>query len=246
MTSLDNTHPLSYSALEGIYPRRPVDRLSYMESKSRGKFVFDLGALDETAYQSKLDQNNWLHARLFKHASKVVGIDNSSLVPLEGIQTHSNAIIVNRDIFDLANVVREFGAPDIIVAGELIEHLLNPITFISQIKRVPELSGTELLISTPNACNWHNWLLGLIGRESMHRDHINIYSYKTLRTLFRSCGIELQELTPYHVRFPEMIQNTFGIKKIAVMGTEKIINIAERVAPALSGGWIAHAKLKHS
>ena len=114
---------IAYTALESISLPGSVQRLDYIEKRVLGKRVFDLGARDETALDSKKEKGNWLHARLCAAAAEVVGIDNSDLVPPEGLTTAPNGRIIKADIFDLSPVVREFGTPQVIIVGELIEHL---------------------------------------------------------------------------------------------------------------------------
>jgi len=234
---------LRYDALERIRVPRPVDRLDFIQALARGKKVFDLGALDETAFELKRDTDRWLHARLCASASSVTGIDNSSLVPAEGLATLHGGRIVNADIFDLSGVVERFGKPDLVVAGELLEHLPSTESFLSSLRQSDFLKGAEFVFSTPNACSWHNVLVGLAARESMHQDHLQIYSYKTLRTLFERSGIELQALVPYHVRFDEMISKAGGIRRLGVSGFQKIVNAMEFMTPLLSAGWVGIARL---
>jgi hypothetical protein len=234
---------LAYTALERVRIARPCDRLQLIESHAHGRLVFDLGALDETAYASKQDNDRWLHARLCAVASQVVGIDNSALVPPEGLETAPNGRIINADIFALSDVVASHGTPDLIVAGELIEHLPDTLAFLRSLKGCQDLRGVEFVFSTPNACSWHNTLIGLAGRESTHPDHLQIYSYKTLRTLFARADIALEELAPYGVRFDEMIQSSRGLARLAVRAFQSGTNLLEKAAPMLSAGWIGVARL---
>ena len=44
---------LSYTALEKVTVQKPVDRLDYICQNAKDKYVLDLGALDEMAYQTK-------------------------------------------------------------------------------------------------------------------------------------------------------------------------------------------------
>lgn len=236
-------HSLNYSALESIRAPRPVGRLEYIEGRARGRFVFDLGALDETAFESTKDNSKRLHARLCGTAQRVVGIDNSKLVPQEGLVTCPNGQIIHADIFDLSPVVEKHGRPDLVVAGELIEHLPDTLSFLRSLQRTASLKGVEFVFSTPNACSWHNAIIGLAGRESTHRDHLQIYSYKTLRTLFSRADVELLELIPYKVRADEMIARTSGMVRSSVRGLQAIVNLLEYLTPALSGGWIGVARL---
>lgn len=234
---------LNYTALELVSVPRPRDRLEQIEALAQDKRVFDLGALDETAYASKQDNGRWLHARLCAVARDVLGIDNSALVPPEGLQTRPNGRIVNADIFALSSSVELYGRPDLIVAGELIEHLPDTLAFLRSLKVSPELAGVELVFSTPNACSWHNVAIGLLGRESTHQDHLQIYSYKTLRTLFDRAGIELLSLQPYGARFDEMIERSGGAARVAVKCFQSAINALEWTTPMLSAGWVGVARI---
>lgn len=235
--------PLQYTALEKLAVPRPVDRLDYIADAVAGKLVFDLGALDETAYKLKQGTGRWLHARLCAKATQVVGIDNSAYVPAQGLETAGNGRIINANIFDLDPVIEQFGVPDVVVAGELIEHLPDTGAFLNSLRSVERLRGKTLLVSTPNACSWHNTIIGLLGRESTHQDHLQIYSYKTLRTLFERSGVPLQALVPYHVRFDEMIENSGGLKRLATQTFMGITHVLETAAPVLSAGWIGQARI---
>lgn len=234
---------LDYTALEAVRVPHPVDRLDFMSRQVSGKRVLDLGALDETAIDAKRGTENWLHARLCASASSVVGIDNSSTLPAEGLQTANGGLIIHADIFDLSPVVECYGKPDVVVAGELIEHLPDTEAFLRSLQQNPALKGTDFVFSTPNACCWHNFFIGLAGRESMHQDHLQVYSYKTLRTLFDRSGIELRALIPCHARFHEMIVESRGLKKAGVRGFQSLINGLEFITPMLSAGWIGIARL---
>jgi len=234
---------LTYTALEHVSIPRPVDRLDFLESKVAGKTVFDLGALDETAYAAKQTTSYWLHARLCGAAKSVVGIDNSKLIPDEGLTTGSNGRIIRSNIFELQETIQRYGVPDVIVAGELIEHLPDTSSLLASLKNNQELKGTELLVTTPNACCWHNFLIGLASRESMHKDHLQIYSYKTLRTLFENNGYLVESITPYHARFPEMIQGSNAPSAIGARFFQGAVNILETITPVLSAGWVVQTRI---
>jgi hypothetical protein len=234
---------LKYVALERVRPGRPVDRLTYLSGAVARKSCLDLGALDETAYASKKGSENWLHARLCESAASVIGVDNSPLVPPEGITTHEGGRIERGDITNLAPLLDRFGIPDIIVAGELIEHLADTRSFLESLASNPALTGRTFVFSTPNACCWHNVALGVFGRETMHPDHLQVYSFKTLQTLFARAGMVLEDLRPTYSRYPEMMAESTGPKRIAVRGFQAGINALEYCVPLLSGGWVGTARL---
>jgi 2-polyprenyl-3-methyl-5-hydroxy-6-metoxy-1,4-benzoquinol methylase len=235
---------LKYTPLERIETERPVDRIGHIVDACVGKRVLDLGAMDETAYKSKRGQGVWLHEEIAKKAERVLGVDNSAAVPPGGLQTADNAQITQGDIFALEEfLVRNAFRPEIVVAGELIEHLENPLAFLRALRNCNTLAGARLLISTPNATALHNCLIGLGGRESTHHDHLLILSYKTLTTLLTRAGFEDWQILPYHSNFVEMKLRNAGLRRALVGSGEKVIRIAERAFPLLSFGFLIDATI---
>ncbi len=234
---------LEYSALEKVTVPKPVDRIAYVVAAVRGRRVLDLGALDETAYQAKGNTGTWLHKEMAQVAAKLIGVDNSKLVPAEGLHLFGTSGIYLGDINQLAPVIERHGIPEVIVAGEIIEHLPDTLTCLRNLKRDCASGDPLVIITTPNACSWHNFVLGLVGRESMHKDHLHVYSYKCLNTLFERAGFREWTISPYNARFTEMIQASTGAKRLATVMFQSLINFLERRCPMLSGGWVCEIRL---
>jgi 2-polyprenyl-3-methyl-5-hydroxy-6-metoxy-1,4-benzoquinol methylase len=79
----------------------------------------------------------------------VVGVDSSELVTPTGLQTAPNAIIRRGDITQLASWFEGQDpdyAPDVVVAGEVIEHLANPLAFLRELKSIEKLRGRKLVV----------------------------------------------------------------------------------------------------
>ncbi|MGH1541024.1 MAG: methyltransferase domain-containing protein [Arenicella sp.] len=229
---------LSYTALEKIDVKKPVDRIGYICENAINKYVLDLGALDETAYEHKLNTEYWLHQRIAQQARFVRGVDSSELVTDQGLTPCDNSVIQRGDVYQLQPVIDEHGVPDLIVAGELIEHLPNSLQFLQSLKDIKALQGTRFIFTTPNACSLHNGIIGLFKRESTHIDHLTILSFKTLNTLCQRAGFQSWQCRPYYMKFPEMISKTQGFAHWSTRGFEKAINLGERLFPLLSGGWV--------
>lgn len=237
--SLDATHLPAYTPLEKLDVPRPVDRILYLRAAVAGKRVLDLGALDETAFQAKRGQGTWLHEELSRMAMEVLGVDASPEVPARGLVTGERSRIIRGDIAGLANILSETGFdPEVIVAGELIEHLDNPLAFLRGFRLLPTLHGKRLLVSTPNASALHNVLVGMLGRESTHCDHLCILSYKTLCTLCHRAGFTRWDIIPYYSRFTEMKARNQGLRGWGVAAGEAGINLGEWLCPLLSFGYV--------
>lgn len=235
---------LRYEPFERLHVARPVDRLAYVAKACEGRKVLDLGAMDETAFQGKRGQGTWLHERIAAVATSVVGIDNSEVVPTTGLATGPNARIVRGDVGELELLLGRLGFhPEVVIAGELVEHVPNPLAFLEGLAATPALTGCTLLLTTPNATAAHNVAIGLLSRESTHRDHLFILSYKTLNTLCRRAGLTDFAIVPYRSAFIEMRARHTGTRAAVVAMGEKVVNAVEWVFPLLSFGWIVHARL---
>jgi trans-aconitate methyltransferase len=228
---------LTYQPLEYIKVTRPVSRIDYVVDNCRSKRVLDLGCWDETALYKK-ETPFWLHDRIKKVAKSVIGIDSSPSLPNGGIHL-GNSTILKGSVTD-KQLISKFDI-DVIVAGELIEHLPNTFEFFLLLKEVHP--GKRFLCTTPNATSLSNIILGIFKRESTHQDHLSIYSYKTLNTICKKANVSSYELFPYYVKYSEMRTQSKGYKKLLVQFAEKSINIAETIFPLLSGGFIIDAIL---
>jgi hypothetical protein len=229
--------PLRYTPFERLDVPRPVDRITHIAGICRGRVVLDLGAMDETAFTSKRGRGAWLHEEIARTASRVIGVDASPAVPPEGLVTAENARIEHGDIFNLAEFVARRGiVPDVVVAGELIEHLDNPLAFLRAFRSIPALAGKRLILSTPNATALHNVLIALGNRESTHQDHLLVLSYKTMTTLLSRAGYTAWTITPYRSDFAEMKLRNRGPRHALVVAGETMIRAAEWAFPLLAFG----------
>lgn len=215
---------------------RPVDKLTWLPAACTGKRVLDLGAFDETAHE-KRETGGWMHRRLAATAKEVLGVDAADALPEAGLETSPTSRIVRGDVYRLADLELAWD-PDVIVAGELIEHLPDAVGFLAGIRDDPRLSRAPVIVTTPNACAAHNVLLGLTGRESTHPDHVAIHSYKTLSTVAARAGASAWTLQPYYVRFSEMVARERGVRRAATSAFQVLVNGVERAFPLLSAGWI--------
>jgi len=228
---------LSYTPFERLAIARPVDRLDFISQAVTKKQVLDLGAYDETSFDKK-ESHYWLHGRMAKTASYVYGIDNSAKLPETGLTTSATSRILKGSLFALPELV-PLDTIEIVVAGELIEHLPDTLAFLRYIKSLAALQGKPCLLSTPNAACLSNFCLGLCRMENNDINHLQVYSAKTLHTLFQRAGFRDWQLIPYHEIFPEMIKRSSGWLKVATVIFQRSLHLGEALFPALSGGWLA-------
>lgn len=156
--------------------------------------VLDMGIVDSR--RGKRDTESQLETKtatsLFKQICDqnpdTLGVD----IDAEGIE------ILNRQGFNTRheNVIsmrleRTF---DTIVAGELIEHLPNPGTFLENMSRHLNPGGT-LLITTPNPFySKQAWKIWRHGYPSVHEEHTCWFDPITLTTLCQMSGLRVDKI----------------------------------------------------
>jgi len=90
------------------------------------------------------------------------------------------------------------GRFDLIVAGEVIEHLANPGRMLETAHAVLREDG-EIIITTANAFCFRKLLRVLLGKESVHEDHVAYYSHRTLERLATMYGYFVAEQCSYRL-----------------------------------------------
>ena len=239
--AFDEASPaLRYETLERIAVPAPIERVGFIAELCRGKRVLDIGCLDETAL-AKQDTDEWLHRRIAALAEDVVGIDSSERLAAGEIVTGPNARIVKGDGTDPDPAIVDACDIDVIVAGEFIEHIENPLAFLRRMTQ--RFAGRELILSTPNGASFANALLGAIGREAQHPDHLLTSTYKTLNTLCMRSGCRGWTILPYRFYATEMLLQSAGPKWLVVRATEWFIRRVERMFPLRSFGYVVRIQL---
>jgi len=155
-----------------------VQRVDYLKEICRGKKVLHLGCTNWPYTQAVLDDESLLHLELQGIASELWGFDADEdglkLLRERGVQ---NLYRANLEELDTLELEQQF---DIILAGEMIEHLSNPGLFLRGIKRFMRSEST-LVITTINAyCGFRMVMYGLRGRGG-RAEPLPLRPYMTMR-----------------------------------------------------------------
>lgn len=151
-----------------------VDRVAFILERCKGKNVLNVGSASGT-----------LHESIKNVARQVWGVDKKG----PGVDFD-----IDVDETGWTDVVFPDADVDLIVCGEVLEHLANPGQFVQGIRSTWHC---EVLITVPNAFHaskeWAN-----DGIECVNRDHCSWYSWRTLKTLVERYGFEIQEFCWYN------------------------------------------------
>ena len=178
-----------------------------------------------------------LHFYLTEAAREVVGFDFDE-PGLEVLRRHGASDLYFADLEKLNDVPldRTF---DVIVAGEIIEHLSNPGLFLRGVRRFMN-PRTNLVVTTINAYCAMRWMqYGLRGKkgviEPVHPDHVAYYSYSTLGLVLRRHELQINKFAFYDVG---------AMHRPFLNWRQKFINdAAVKISPAWADGVIAECSL---
>ena len=215
-----------------------IQRVDLIKQMCSGKRVLHLGCTNYPYTEDAIGADMLLQFDLEKLASEIWAIDADE----EGIdilRAHGSTNLIHGDLEHLEKSQIPGGPFDVIIAGEIIEHLNNPGLFLKGVQRFMG-PDTELILTTVNAyCGMRFFYYGIRGRrgraEPIHPDHVAYYSYSSLKLMAERHGLELRNFYFYdlgkeHRRF--------------VRWFLKVTNfVCVRFAPQWSDGVIAVCRL---
>ncbi|MFQ5785437.1 MAG: class I SAM-dependent methyltransferase [Alphaproteobacteria bacterium] len=177
-------------------PRARVDRVDFLLDCCREREVLHLGCADHPYTRERLADGSWLHRALSEVAARCFGIDaNAEVVRwLREDRGIANLAVGDAEALDALDA----GRFDVVVAGEIIEHLANPGRFLETAHAVLKPEG-RLVITTTNAFCLRRFLRIPFGVESVHPDHVYYFSHVTLAGLARRFGYALEAAYGYRL-----------------------------------------------
>lgn len=176
-----------------------VQRLEFIRNICRGKDVLHLGCTNWPYTGDAIASSMLLHFDLEKTARTLYGFD-SDQAGIDLLASHGSTNLFQADLEKLAEVGVD-KTFDVIIAGEMIEHLNNPGLFLDGIKRFMN-TETQLVVTTINAyCALRFLQYGLRGKggsqEPVHPDHVAYYSYSTLKLLLERHNFAVEKFMFY-------------------------------------------------
>lgn len=226
-------------------PRAHVGaRVEIVLGLARDKRVIDLGFVDKGRMALKRERGRWLHGDLQQAARELVGIDFDAEGVVLANELGYNAY--RADCQDRESIRALCLEPaDMVVAGELIEHLDRPGAFLDAVKLLVAPAGL-LVITTPNGLSLTNFLASLVGRELVNPDHVGWASVQTSKTLLMRHGWDLRNIFFY--RFPSVrdsvASGSVTRRQVAIFNTyQALARPVFKAWPWLADGLILVAQL---
>lgn len=153
-------------------PAKVLEREAFIVRRCEGRVVLDIGA------------SGMLHEEIVRVASKCYGIDRDDSEGVVGI-----------NLDDVNSVLPHYPDVELVVCGEVIEHLGNPLQFLRKLRaNYP----CKIIITVPNAFTRagqrfirDHWI------ENVNLDHVAWYSPRTLKTLLERAGMTVSQWAWY-------------------------------------------------
>jgi len=148
-------------------------RIRTLKRHARGKKVLDLGCVSHSFHFASGGTGRWLHQHIVDAAAECVGADYDEV----GVKQMADAgfDVVRVDITGDLTPALERGPFDVVIAGELIEHLPAPQALLASSRELLKPGG-KLVITTPNPYAPRRVRAGALGHTWENVDHV-VYAF---------------------------------------------------------------------
>ena len=176
--------PLHPSTLE------PIDfsdsRIAYVAERCRGKRVLDLGCVMHDP--QSVNNRYFLHRAIHEVAARTVGLDLYA-PGVENLQSLGYDVRVG----DAENFSFDEKF-DVIVAGDIVEHLGNLDGFLRSADAALAPGGT-IIVQSPNPWYWRNVVKAVLSTEvANNREHTCWFCPRTWRQLVERYGFTIRAI----------------------------------------------------
>ena len=162
--------------------------------------VIHVGCCGHPYYiEKRIKENRWLQAKFESAFSGVIGTDinNEAVGLVKSVRSESKVYLLDMisDSEKIKEIIEKEFQPKThtaIVLPEVLEHINNPIEFLSKLNNL--YRGYDIILTVPNAYSWHNIKNIFMGVEKVNSDHKTIFSEYSLVKTFVMSGIKPIEI----------------------------------------------------
>ncbi|MGH3077390.1 MAG: class I SAM-dependent methyltransferase [Gaiellaceae bacterium] len=178
-----------------------------------GKLVLDIGC-----------SSGYLALLLVERGCTVVGIEQDEAAAEEARSVCAEVIVGDAETVELPF---EPGSFDVLLCGDLVEHLRDPERLLARIRPLLRAGG-RLVLTTPNVANWANRLGLLVGRWRytdrgiLDRTHLHFFTRATLVETLARAGYRVVEL-----------DFTVPVPRVGTPAVERVAHAVGRLRPPL-------------
>jgi 2-polyprenyl-3-methyl-5-hydroxy-6-metoxy-1,4-benzoquinol methylase len=173
--------------------------------------VLDVGCVHN---ENIMFTDKWHHNFLLSKTPNVVGIDNNKNAIRVLKKRGYNVAYKDAQNFDLKKTF------DFIIAGEIIEHLIDFNGFFKSLKKHMH-KNTKIIITTPNVWNGFNFFSIIFrGKTRIHPEHTCWFCEKTFEQLIKKFDLKIDKCIYLHT--PKNVRFYFFSRILIMLGLKKI------------------------
>lgn len=191
-----------------------------LDAIPRGRSVLDIGCVQHST--ANMNNDDWVHGKLYDIAEDVLGVD---YLDAEVAKLHEEGYNVVCADAEKMNLNETF---DIVVAGELIEHISNIGNFLDSVHAHLNEDG-KFILTTPNPWAFHRFKQALFGDVNANEEHTCWLDETTLEQILNRHGFEVTRVE-YIVPTTKGITSLFYALGFDLLGGTSLLVVAEPVS----------------
>lgn len=172
-------------------------RFDLLTSLCAGKKVIHIGCVDHDieAIDRKLKKGTWLHKRLSDVAARCYGIDiqERGIAYIHDQLGYSDVEAINILTHDSKKLLEDQW--DYLLLPEVLEHIGNPVDFLSGLRNKLQRRVSKIIITVPHAMYRENCKRTSQGVERINSDHRFWFTAYTLSKLMVDAGYQIEKIT---------------------------------------------------
>jgi hypothetical protein len=163
-----------------------------IEELIQNRKIIHLGCCDHlNIIKEKIKSNRWLHSRVTNKAKECIGVD----IDKESVLLASKYIdnIIYGDILYGIDKIEKNHWDDLLIP-DVLEHISNPVEFLSIIKKKYKNKVDRIIIAVPNAFSEYQYPYLSNNIEKINSDHRYWFTPYTLAKVLMDSGYKIDEL----------------------------------------------------
>ncbi|MEO8474136.1 MAG: methyltransferase domain-containing protein [Chryseolinea sp.] len=170
-------------------------RIDFLKDLARGKKVVHLGCLDhKPLIADKISRGQWLHKELTDVAKSCIGvdIDKETLEYVQNDLGFKNILLGDFTKIQFKEIKNEKW--DYAILGELLEHIDNPVQYLSDIRSNYSDCIDKIVITVPNAWTQTTMRGAANSIEIINSDHRYWFTPYTLSKVLFQAGMITEQI----------------------------------------------------
>ncbi len=185
----------SSSATFEIEKSGSILRSEFLAQSIAGQRVVHVGCVDHPGLiDEKIKNREWLHQILCESADRCLGVDNN-VDGIEAVKARGWNDVVAADITQPSTFLDDSDSWDCLVLGEILEHVDNPVDFLTRIRTGWAGRCDRMIVTVPNAFGWTTMRSVLRAREDINTDHRFWFSPYTAAKVATRAGWTVESIT---------------------------------------------------